>query len=148
MDTEKAEQLKKKIKFDSLFMDIAKRVAQMSYAKRNKVGAIIEKDGRVISMGWNGTPSGFDNACEDANNVTKPEVIHAEINSISKLARSTDSGDCSTMYVTLSPCVECSKIIIQTGIKRVVYAEEYRITDGIELLRNAGIETVHVPINL
>jgi dCMP deaminase len=120
-------------------MDIAKRVALMSHAERKKVGAILEKDGNIISMGWNGTPSGFDNVCEDGDNKTKPEVLHAELNLISKLAKSTNSSVDSNLYVTLSPCQECAKLIIQSGISKVFYSEEYRDLAGVELLKKAGL---------
>lgn len=143
MDIEKVE-LSKEQRFDWLYMDIAKRIALMSRAQRNKVGALLEKDGRIISMGWNGTPSGFDNVCEDENNVTKPEVIHAEMNAILKLAKSHDSGNGSTMYVTLSPCVQCAKAIIQSGIKRVKYDTPYRDLSGVDLLERAGITIEHL----
>lgn len=131
-------------RYDRLFMDMAIRVSAMSYAQRNKVGSVLEKGGRIISMGWNGTPSGFDNTCEDENNITKPEVIHAEMNLISKLAKSTDSGEGSTMYVTLSPCVQCAKLIIQSGISKVVYDTPYRDLGGVELLLKAKIEVIHL----
>jgi len=104
------------------------------------VGALIVKDKRIISDGYNGTPSGFENVCEDENNTTKPYVLHAEANAITKIARSNNNSDGSTLYVTDSPCVECAKLIIQAGIHRVVYARDYRLSDGIDLLRRAGIE--------
>ena len=104
------------------------------------MGALIVKDKRIISDGYNGTPSGFENVCEDENNQTKPYVLHAEANAITKIARSNNNSDGSTLYVTDSPCVECSKLIIQAGIRRVVYARDYRLTDGVDLLRRAGIE--------
>ena len=115
-----------------------------SYCQRRKVGALIVKDKMIISDGYNGTPSGFENVCEDDNNVTKPYVLHAEANAITKIARSNNSSDGATMYVTASPCIECAKLIIQAGIKRVVYSEHYRLEDGIELLKRAGIEVVFV----
>lgn len=136
--------IEKKQKFACLYMDMAKRVAEMSYAKRNKVGSVLEKDGRIISMGWNGTPSGLDNTCEDSNNVTKPEVIHAEMNLIAKLAKSHDSGEGSVMYVTLSPCVQCAKLIIQSGIKTVIYDTPYRDLAGVELLQSCGIDVSQI----
>ncbi len=113
-----------------------------SYCKRRQVGALIVKDRMIISDGFNGTPSGFENICEDENGVTKPYVLHAEANAITKVAKSGNNSDGSTLYVTSSPCLECSKLIIQSGIKRVVYQEEYRLTDGIDLLRRAGIEVI------
>ena len=113
-----------------------------SYCKRRQVGALIVKDRMIISDGFNGTPSGFENICEDENGVTKPYVLHAEANAITKVAKSGNNSDGSTLYVTSSPGLECSKLIIQSGIKRVVYQEEYRLTDGIDLLRRAGIEVI------
>jgi dCMP deaminase len=114
--------------------------AKNSYCKRRQVGALIVKDRMIISDGYNGTPAGFENICEDENGVTKPYVLHAEANAISKVAKSGNSSEGSTLYVTASPCLECSKLIIQAGIKRVVYRDEYRLTDGIDLLKRAGIE--------
>ena len=114
--------------------------AKNSYCKRKQVGALIVKDRMIISDGYNGTPSGFENVCEDEIGATKPYVLHAEANAITKVAKSGNSSEGSTLYVTASPCLECSKLIIQAGIKRVVYHEDYRITDGIDLLRRAGIE--------
>ena len=114
--------------------------AQNSYCKRRKVGALLVKDKMIISDGYNGTPSGFENICEDENGVTKPYVLHAEANAITKVAKSGNSSAGATLYVTASPCVECSKLIIQSGITRVVYRDEYRLTDGVDLLRRAGIE--------
>ncbi len=113
---------------------------QNSYCKRRKVGALIVKDKMIISDGYNGTPSGFENICEDENGVTKPYVLHAEANAMTKVAKSGNSSDGATLYVTASPCIECSKLIIQSGIKRVVYRDEYRLTDGVDLLRRAGIQ--------
>ncbi|MDE6636645.1 MAG: dCMP deaminase family protein, partial [Muribaculaceae bacterium] len=110
-----------------------------------KVGALIARDNMIIYDGFNGTPSGFQNVCEE-NNVTFPYVLHAEANAITKVARSNNSSEGSTLYVTASPCMECSKLIIQAGIKRVVFSDLYRIQDGLELLRKAGIEIVHLPI--
>lgn len=118
--------------------------AENSYCIRRKVGAIIVKDSMIISDGYNGTPSGFENICEDEAGITKPYVLHAEANAISKVARSNNSSDSATLYVTASPCLECSKLIIQAGIRRVVFNELYRITDGLELLRRAGVECVHI----
>ena len=117
--------------------------AENSYCQRRKVGALIVKDKMIISDGYNGTPSGFENVCEDENNLTKPYVLHAEANAITKIARSNNSSDGATMYVTASPCIECAKLIIQAGIKRVVYSEHYRLEDGIELLKRAGIEVIY-----
>lgn len=118
--------------------------AENSYCQRRKVGAILVKDSMIISDGFNGTPSGFENVCEDEAGITKPYVLHAEANAITKVARSNNSSDGSTLYVTASPCLECSKLIIQAGIKRVVFNELYRLTDGVDLLRRAGVECVHL----
>ena len=114
--------------------------AKNSYCTRRQVGAILVKDRMIISDGYNGTPSGFENVCEDENGVTKPYVLHEEANAITKVARSSNSSLGATLYVTASPCMECAKLIIQSGICRVVYLEEYRITDGVDLLRRAGIQ--------
>ena len=129
-------------KFDKSYMEMASVWSRNSYCKRRQVGALIVKDRMIISDGFNGTPSGFENVCEDENGVTKPYVLHAEANAITKVAKSGNNSDGSTLYVTSSPCLECSKLIIQSGIKRVVYQEEYRLTDGIDLLRRAGIEVI------
>ena len=118
--------------------------AENSYCERRKVGALVVKDKTIISDGYNGTPSGFENKCEDSNNVTHPYVLHAEANAITKLARSSNNSDGSTLYVTASPCIECAKLIIQAGIKKVVYAEKDRLTDGIDLLRQAGVEVIYL----
>ena len=126
-------------KFDSRYIEMAEIWAQNSYCKRRKVGALLVKDNMIISDGYNGTPSGFENVCEE-NGVTKPYVLHAEANAISKVAKSGNNSSGATLYVTASPCIECSKLIIQSGIKRVVYRDEYRLTDGIDLLKRAGIE--------
>lgn len=127
-------------KFDEKYLRMAKIWATNSYCKRRQVGALLVKDNMIISDGYNGTPSGFENVCEDENGVTKPYVLHAEANAITKVARSGNSAAGATLYVTASPCMECSKLIIQSGISRVVYADEYRLDDGIKLLRRAGIE--------
>lgn len=127
---------------DLRYLRMARIWAENSYCKRRQVGALVVKNNAIISDGYNGTPSGFENVCEDDNNVTKPYVLHAEANAITKLARSSNNSDGSTLYVTASPCIECAKLIIQAGIKRVVYGEEYRLTDGIDLLRRAGIEVL------
>ncbi|MDE6463012.1 MAG: dCMP deaminase family protein, partial [Muribaculaceae bacterium] len=118
--------------------------AENSYCRRRKVGAIIAQDQMIISDGYNGTPAGFENVCEDEGGVTKPYVLHAEANAITKVARSNNSSEGSTLYVTASPCLECAKLIIQSGIRRVVFNEFYRLADGIDLMRRAGIECVHV----
>ena len=127
-------------KFDGKYLEMASIWAQNSYCKRRQVGALIVKDRMIISDGYNGTPSGFENICEDEDGITKPYVLHAEANAITKVAKSGNSSDGATLYVTASPCVECAKLIIQSGIKRVVYMDEYRLNDGIELLKRAGIE--------
>ena len=127
-------------KFDHRYLEMAEVWARNSYCKRRQVGALIVKDRMIISDGYNGTPSGFESICEDENGVTKPYVLHAEANAITKVAKSGNSSQGATLYVTASPCMECSKLIIQAGIKRVVYKDEYRLTDGVDLLRRAGIE--------
>lgn len=134
----------KQLKRDYLYMRMAKTWSENSYCQRRQVGALLVKDNMIISDGYNGTPSGFENYCEDENNVSKPYVLHAEANAITKVARSHNSSEDATLYVTTSPCMECSKLIIQSGIKRVVYEEEYRINDGLEILRRAGIEVLHL----
>ena len=131
-------------KFDRSYIEMASVWASNSYCKRRKVGALIVKDNMIISDGYNGTPSGFENVCEDENGVTKPYVLHAEANAITKVAKSGNSSLNATLYVTAAPCLECSKLIIQAGIRRVVYRDEYRLTDGIDLLRTAGIEVEKV----
>ena len=132
---------------DRRYRRMASIWAENSYCQRRQVGALIVKDKMIISDGYNGTPSGFENVCEDENNVTKPYVLHAEANAITKIARSNNSSNGATMYVTASPCIECSKLIIQAGIKRVVYSEKYRLEDGIELLKRAGIEVVFISMD-
>lgn len=134
MDTEKQQQ------FDMSYLEMAQVWAKNSYCKRRQVGALIVKDKMIISDGYNGTPSGFENVCEDEDGLTKPYVLHAEANAITKVAKSGNSSDGATLYVTASPCLECSKLIIQAGIKRVVYHDEYRDSAGLDLLRRAGIE--------
>ncbi|MBQ4507614.1 MAG: dCMP deaminase family protein [Paludibacteraceae bacterium] len=129
---------------DYLYMRMARTWSENSYCVRRKVGALLVKNQMIISDGYNGTPSGFENKCEDENNVSYPYVLHAEANAITKVARSNNSADGATLYVTASPCLECSKLIIQSGIRRVVYGERYRITDGIDLLQKAGIEVVEL----
>ncbi|MCM1484201.1 MAG: dCMP deaminase family protein [Muribaculaceae bacterium] len=130
---------------DRRYLRMARIWAENSYCRRRQVGAIIVKNQMIISDGFNGTPAGFENVCEDEAGMTKPYVLHAEANAITKVARSNNSSDGSTLYVTASPCLECSKLIIQSGIKRVVFHELYRMMDGIELLRRAGVECVHIP---
>ena len=129
---------------DRRYMRMAGIWAENSYCQRRKVGALIVKEKMIISDGYNGTPSGFENVCEDEHGVTKPYVLHAEANAITKIARSNNSSEGATLYVTASPCIECAKLIIQAGIKRVVYAEKYRLEDGLELLRRAHIELVYL----
>ena len=131
---------------DERYLRMARIWAENSYCKRRQVGALIVKDKSIISDGYNGTPSGFENICEDDTNRTKPYVLHAEANAITKIARSNNSSNGATMYVTASPCIECAKLIIQAGIKRVVYSEKYRLEDGIELLKRAGIEVIYMSI--
>ncbi len=127
-------------------MRMARVWAENSYCIRRQVGALMVKEQRIISDGYNGTPSGFENVCEDENNVSKPYVLHAEANAISKVARSHNSSDGATLYVTASPCIECAKLIIQSGIQRVVYGELYRLTDGIDLLKRAGVQVEYLPV--
>lgn len=134
----------KQFELDLRYLRMARIWAENSYCKRRQVGALIVKDKMIISDGYNGTPSGFENVCEDENNVTKTYVLHAEANAITKIARSSNSSDDATMYVTASPCIECAKLIIQSGIRRVVYSEKYRLEDGINLLKRAGIETIYI----
>ena len=129
---------------DRRYMRMARIWAENSYCKRRQVGALLVKDQMIISDGFNGTPSGFENNCEDEDNVSKPYVLHAEANAITKVARSSNSSQGATLYVTASPCIECAKLIIQAGIKRVVYGENYRIMDGLNLLKRAGIDVVFV----
>ena len=126
---------------DSKYLRMARIWAENSYCKRRQVGALVVKDHMIISDGYNGTPSGFGNVCEE-NNISFPYVLHAEANAITKLARSNNNSDGATLYVTAAPCIECAKLIIQSGIKRVVYAETYRLDDGLKLLKRANIETV------
>lgn len=136
----------KQEQFDKRYMRMALIWAENSYCSRRKVGAILVKDQMIISDGYNGTPSGFPNKCEDDNNASLPYVLHAEANAITKVARSGNNSEGATLYVTASPCIECAKLIIQSGIKRVVYYEEYRITDGIDLLRKAGVKVEKIEL--
>lgn len=133
-------------KFDFAYLKMAKEWANLSYCKRKQVGALIVKDRMIISDGYNGTPSGFENCCEDESGNTQWYVLHAEANAILKLARSTQSAKDATLYLTLSPCKECSKLILQAGIKKIVYIDDYSDNDGIDFLRNHGIETLQIPI--
>lgn len=125
---------------DYRYLRMARIWAENSYCHRRQVGALVVKDKMIISDGYNGTPSGFENVCEDETGTTFPYVLHAEANAITKLARSSNNSDGATLYVTASPCIECAKLIIQSGIRRVVYAEKYRLTDGIDLLKKAGVK--------
>ena len=129
---------------DRRYLRMAFIWAENSYCQRRKVGALLVKDKMIISDGYNGTPAGFENVCEDENGVTRPYVRHAEANAISKVARSNNSSEDSTLYITASPCLECAKLIIQAGIRRVVFNDLYRLSDGIDLLRRAGVECVHI----
>ncbi len=129
----------KQTTLDKRYLRMARIWAENSYCKRRQVGALVVKDQRIISDGYNGTPSGFENVCEE-NNVSFPYVLHAEANAITKLARSHNNSDGSTLYITASPCLECAKLIIQAGIRRVIYGEKYRLDDGLKLLKRAGIE--------
>ena len=136
---------KKLNKYDKAYLRIAKEWGLLSYCKRKQVGAIIVKDRMIISDGYNGTPSGFDNCCEDEEGLTRWDVLHAEANAILKVARSTQSCEGATLYITLSPCKECSKLIHQSGIKRVVYQNGYRDDSGIQFLKKAGVIIDHIP---
>ena len=136
---------KKLNKYDKAYLRIAKEWGQLSYCKRKQVGAIIVKDRMIISDGYNGTPTGFDNCCEDEEGLTRWDVLHAEANAILKVARSTQSCEGATLYITLSPCKECSKLIHQSGIKRVVYQNGYRDDSGIQFLKKAGVIIEHIP---
>ncbi len=137
----------KQQQFDRSYLEMAHVWAKNSYCKRRQVGALIVKNRMIISDGYNGTPSGFENICEDEHGLTKPYVLHAEANAITKVAKSNNSSEGATLYITSSPCVECAKLIIQSGIVRVVYSNEYRITDGIELLKKAGVETIYMNLS-
>ena len=132
---------------DQRYLRMARIWAENSYCRRRQVGALVVKGNMIISDGYNGTPSGFDNVCEDENGVTHPYVLHAEANAITKVAASNNNSTGATIYVTNSPCMECAKLIIQAGIRRVVYATQYRITEGIDLLRQAGITVDHIDID-
>ena len=134
----------KQLKLDERYLKMAVIWAENSYCKRRQVGALLIKNKMIISDGYNGTPSGFENICEDENDKTKPYVLHAEANAITKIAKSHNSSEGATLYVTSSPCIECAKLIIQAGIKRVVFSDPYRINDGIELLERAKIEVEQI----
>jgi dCMP deaminase len=137
----------KQLQFDKRYLEMARVWAKNSYCVRRQVGAILVKDKMIISDGYNGTPSGFENVCEDESGTTKPYVLHAEANAITKVARSNNSSEGATLYVTTSPCIECAKLIIQAGIKRVVFYDKYRIEDGLDLLKRANIELCYLNIN-
>ena len=137
----------KKHELDLRYLRMARIWAENSYCERRKVGALIVKDKMIISDGYNGTPAGFENVCEDENHLTKPYVLHAEANAITKIARSGNNSEGATLYVPDAPCIECSKLIIQSGIKKVFYARQYRLTDGIDLLQRAGIEVHYLPLD-
>lgn len=137
----------KKHELDLRYLRMARIWAENSYCERRKVGALIVKEKMIISDGYNGTPAGFENVCEDENHLTKPYVLHAEANAITKIARSGNNSEGATLYVTDAPCIECSKLIIQSGIKKVFYARQYRLTDGIDLLQRAGIEVHYLPLD-
>ncbi len=138
-------EMESKSKLDLRYLRMARIWSENSYCLRRQVGALVVKDKMIISDGYNGTPSGFENVCEE-DGVTKPYVLHAEANAITKIARSGNNSEGATLYVTDSPCIECAKLIIQSGIRRVVFARSYRLTDGIDLLRRAGIEVEQLPI--
>jgi dCMP deaminase len=141
-----SERNEKQLELDKRYLKMASIWAENSYCNRRKVGALIVKDKMIISDGYNGTPAGFENICEDENNMTKPYVLHAEANAITKVAASSNSSRGATIYITSAPCIECAKLIIQSGIKRVVYSEEYRVKDGCDLLLRAGIELDFIDI--
>ncbi|HPD96187.1 MAG: dCMP deaminase family protein [Bacteroidales bacterium] len=147
MDKNKYPYGSKQSQFDKRYLEMASIWAKNSYCKRRQVGAIIVKDRMIISDGYNGTPAGFENVCEDEEGKTKPYVLHAEANAITKVAKSNNSSEGATLYVTSSPCMECSKLIIQAGIKRVVFFDKYHNLDGIELLQRAGIEVQQIDID-
>ncbi|MHB0756391.1 deoxycytidylate deaminase [Polaribacter sp. M15] len=136
---------KKQLKYDRAYLKMAREWGKLSHCKRKQVGALIVKERMIISDGFNGTPTGFDNCCEDDEGQTKWEVLHAEANAILKVASSTQSAKGATLYITLSPCTQCSKLIHQAGIKRVVYANAYKDLSGIQFLEKAGVEINHLP---
>lgn len=137
----------KQLELDKRYLRMAAIWAENSYCKRRQVGALVVKNQMIISDGYNGTPSGFENVCEDEHNITKPYVLHAEANAITKVAASSNSSKGATIYVTSAPCIECAKLIIQSGIVRVVYSEKYRTEEGIDLLRRAHVEVDYIDIN-
>lgn len=135
---------KRQDQFDRRYLEMARIWATNSYCKRRQVGALIVKERMIISDGYNGTPEGFENICEDENNKTKPYVLHAEANAITKVAKSNNSSDGATLYITTSPCMECAKLIIQSGIRRVVFCDNYHTDSGVELLKKAAIEVLYI----
>lgn len=137
----------KQEQFDRRYLEMARIWAKNSYCKRRQVGALIVQGKMIISDGYNGTPSGFENNCEDEDNKTKPYVLHAEANAITKVAKSNNSSENATLYVTTSPCLECAKLIIQSGIKRVVFSDKYHTHDGLVLLEKAGVEVVFIDLD-
>ncbi|MEZ5000739.1 MAG: dCMP deaminase family protein [Bacteroidales bacterium] len=137
----------RQVEFDRKYLQMAAVWATNSYCKRRQVGALIVKGRMIISDGFNGTPAGFENVCEDEQGLTKPYVLHAEANAITKVAKSNNSSENATLYITSSPCVECSKLIIQAGIRRIVYSNKYHNTDGLALLKRAGIEIVYIDLD-
>lgn len=147
MDNANLTYKEKQEQFDRRYLEMARIWAQNSYCKRRQVGALIVKERMIISDGYNGTPSGFENNCEDEDNKTKPYVLHAEANAITKVAKSNNSSDGAVLYVTTSPCLECAKLIIQSGIRRVVFCDRYRKEDGLRLLERAGIEVVFIDLD-
>ncbi|MDO4691807.1 MAG: dCMP deaminase family protein [Porphyromonadaceae bacterium] len=136
----------KQLILDKRYLRMAEIWAENSYCERRKVGALIVKDKSIISDGYNGTPAGFENICEDEEGLTKQYVLHAEANALTKVASSTNNCSGATIYITAAPCIECAKLIIQSKIQRVVYSEEYRLTDGVDLLKRAGIQVDFIPI--
>jgi dCMP deaminase len=139
------ESQEKQLRYDTAYLKMANEWAKLSHCNRKQVGAIIVKDSMIISDGYNGTPSGFENCCEDENEKTRWYVLHAEANAIMKVAKSTNNSDGATLYITLSPCKECSKLVFQSGIKRVVYLNYYKDDSGLKFLEKAGVEVVHIP---
>jgi dCMP deaminase len=143
--TENLQLENKTLRYDKAYLRMAKTWSELSHCERKKVGALIVKNGRIISDGYNGTPAGFDNCCENENGETNWFVLHAEANAILKVARSTNDCSDSTLYLTLSPCKDCAKLVLQSGITRVVFIDKYKDTTGIDFLASAGVETVHLP---
>lgn len=140
-------EVKKQLRYDKAYLRLAREWGKLSHCKRKQVGALIVKDGIIISDGYNGSPTGFPNECEDQNGNTKWYVLHAEANAITKVAKTNNNAQGSTLYITLSPCKECSKLILQAGIKRVVYTQAYKDQEGVEFLRSAGVEIEQIDID-